>query len=199
MGASVTVDFVKIENSISVSATVSAEPTFGVVVERIDVIVDVRVRKKTDSPVALLRRAGVAFIEHLEPWGGPLMGMPTKTFLGSVGQEFDVEQFRPGVSAVLGVEGAPASIRVFFPNSTGAVGMDEPILRVQLVLLKEGCIANGIGSRVALEGANGREVFGRYIHLSSEKARAGDLNARIKREIARALQKVVAKSSTAAP
>ena len=193
-----TVDFVKIENAISVSATVSAEPTFGAVVERIDVVVDVRVRKKIDGPVALLRRAGVAFIEHLEPWAGPLMGRPTKSFLGSVGQEFDAEQFRPGVAAVLGVEGGPASIRIFFPNSPGAVGIDEPILRVQLILLREGCIANGIGSRVALEGANGREVFGRYIHLSSDNARAGDLNARIKREVARALQKVIARSSPTA-
>jgi hypothetical protein len=117
------------------------------------------------------------------------MGSRQIKFLDVTGAPVETSILTPGVTAVLGnaAGGAHISIRLLDGS--------ELTLRLQLELDARACLENGIASRVALTHANGREVFGRYLHLSGEGIRAGDFNARIKREVARALQRAVADAS----
>jgi hypothetical protein len=165
----------------------------------LQVTVDVRLRHPDSNSLTFERTlldAYTIFLDQLNPWNGP--GMTPRmverfdAFLRPLPLEAEPAS---GMKAVFGSSAGEAYVEMFLNPLTGAATTPgDRSLRLNLVLGKGACAVNGLCDVRTLLAANGRHIFGRYIHLASGEKYAGigDLNARVKRELGRMLQRAAA-------
>lgn len=157
------------------------------------VALDMQLRKEEASPERTMRNVSAIVLRYLDPWKGTCMGGRSVRFYTSSGDLISgMEEMEPGAHAVYGGGKGPVSLEIAWntPAGSGITAPAKHSIRLSLTLLGYACQANGIPNMRALLASNGRHVFGQYVHLSSPGIGLGDLNARIKRELERAVRRL---------
>lgn len=165
---------------------------------KLQVTADARLRHPDPAGTSFERAltdAHALFLEQLDPWEGPCIARGEVARFDEAGRQLPRDSApAAGVKTVFGRGTGQAYVEVFLHPlaAPGQFAADERSVRVNVVLSKEACAANGIHDLRSLLAANGRQVFGRYMHLASggKHTGLGDLNARIKREFSRMLARV---------